>query len=760
MNNVNQTTLLAGPILRRVDSSGVSIWLASRQPIAAQVEIFRFKDLKQDEANNPRGSRKLEPIGTGYAKSVRLGKNLYIVLVTAKPISDAPQSISTMEKGSLPEGELLAYDVIITRQDANGKNNGSVSSQRLNDLGLLSGIHSIVYNNEANDKILHNYTLLPTFFISSKDEPLNLLYASCRKLHGKGADSLVAADKILADHFDNLQKRPSALFLTGDQIYADDVADPLIKHISKLGNDLLGWNETIDGLGKPPSQLKIDERQSIIQKYAKFTATNAGNHLLGFGEFAALYLMAWNINNWPNSYPDAKREISWSKRGKYLNQVKQLEEEWKVLPLIRRVFANIPTYMICDDHEITDDWNITEEWTRNVNNSRIGKQVIANGLAAYWAFQAWGNDPDQFGDKFIAGITNYLDKGENTTSADREKFEEQMLNFHNWSYSVPVKPLAVVLDSRTQREYDSLAGPPQLVNDEALFSFAKIARNSGYLRGEPIVIVTPTPVFGFEYAEEVQQLLAKRAGRVYKLDLETWSANVKGWIKFLSFLSEELAPSTCIFLSGDVHYAFSIKATFHIRRKKGSSFNRMNIVQLNSSAIKTTSIVKIALLSEILGRLRQISTAKYHVRMGWNVVATTPSPSISFEYNIAKLSIAKNDRIISKAKSNQKTLRLLSRYGQPDWIISTSMVNASGALLPLLVISDNNIGLATISTSVSSSSVVKPYTIDHKLLVRKKAQHYDKVHRAIIHTKDIDIPAGIQGLFQDRKRSDQAAFAS
>jgi hypothetical protein len=123
---------------------------------------------------------------------------------------------------------------------------------------------------------------------------------------------------------------------------------------------------------------------------------------------------------------------------------------------------------------------------------------------------------------------------------------------------------------------------------------------------------------------------------------------------------------------------------------------------------------------------------------------------------MAKLSISKNDRIISKAKSNQKTLGLLSRYGQPDWIISTSMVNASGALLPLLVISDNNIGLATISTSLSSSSssAVKPYTIDHKLFVRKKAQHYDKVHRAIIDTKDIDFPAGIQGLFQDRKRSD------
>ena len=177
MHNVNQTTLLAGPILRKVDSSGVSIWLATRQPITVQVEIFRLKDLKQAEGNNPRGSRMPEPVGTGYAKSVRLGKNLYILLVTAKPISNATQSNGTSEKGSFPEGKLLAYDVIITQQNAKGKNNGGITSQRLNDLGLLSGVHSIAYNNDANNRIDHNYTLLPTFFISSKDEPINLLYS-------------------------------------------------------------------------------------------------------------------------------------------------------------------------------------------------------------------------------------------------------------------------------------------------------------------------------------------------------------------------------------------------------------------------------------------------------------------------------------------------------------------------------------------------------------------------------------------------------
>ena len=36
------------------------------------------------------------------------------------------------------------------------------------------------------------------------------------------------------------------------------------------------------------------------------------------------------------------------------------------LPEARRVFANIATYMICDDHEITDDWNLSQLWKDRV----------------------------------------------------------------------------------------------------------------------------------------------------------------------------------------------------------------------------------------------------------------------------------------------------------------------------------------------------------------------------------------------------------
>jgi hypothetical protein len=71
--------------------------------------------------------------------------------------------------------------------------------------------------------------LRPTFFIRGKSNSLlNLLYGSCRKLHSEGEDCLMIADDMIPNSLTDLARRPSPLFLVGDQIYADDVADVLI----------------------------------------------------------------------------------------------------------------------------------------------------------------------------------------------------------------------------------------------------------------------------------------------------------------------------------------------------------------------------------------------------------------------------------------------------------------------------------------------------------------------------------------------------
>jgi hypothetical protein len=191
--------------------------------------------------------------------------------------------------------------------------------------------------------------------------------------------------------------------------------------------------------------------------------------------------------------------------------------------------------MICDDHDITDDWNITKEWVEAVKASRCGKQIVANGLAAYWAFQAWGNNPDLYKEDFIHVITGYLGKNGNTTNEEKRTFENHIWNFHGWTFDVPTHPPTVFLDCRTQRQYDSFQGPPQLINDDELQSILRTIERTNYEKSQPIILVSSTPVFGFDLAESLQQYLAGKSS-VYKWDLETWSANEKGFVRFRSFL--------------------------------------------------------------------------------------------------------------------------------------------------------------------------------------------------------------------------------
>jgi hypothetical protein len=64
--------------------------------------------------------------------------------------------------------------------------------------------------------------------------------------------------------------------------------------------------------------------------------------------------------------------------------------------------------MIFDDHDVTDDSNITGNWYNRVRSSPLGRRVVSNALAAYWAFQGWGNDHGNYDVNMIVAIENYV----------------------------------------------------------------------------------------------------------------------------------------------------------------------------------------------------------------------------------------------------------------------------------------------------------------------------------------------------------------
>jgi len=218
-------------------------------------------------------------------------------------------------------------------------------------------------------------------------------------------------------------------------------------------------------------------------------------------------------------------------------------------------------------------------------------------------------------------------------------------------------------------------------------------------------------------AEELQKYLASKS-TIYKWDLETWSANEVGFIRFLSFLARDLHAQHCIFLSGDVHYGFTISATFTLlgmgeayrkdEEKKDDDLT-MNITQLSSSALKTTSLEKEILLNEILGHFRQLFVSTQSIRVGWIGVS---SKAKKLRHGDNDLRSVINDL---KQRSNATEQGRWKEYQSmsPDWIESRSIHKTFSRYGSRLIIADNNLGLVSIYGD-------RHKILSHKLLVRKK----------------------------------------
>ncbi|MEJ2210584.1 MAG: hypothetical protein P8129_16310 [Anaerolineae bacterium] len=568
--------LLAGPLLRRADPKRICVWIATDARLSCRVEIVDLGDADGPSGrpevigDSPEGegtTEKSRGREAGGQRTIRLGERLYVTLLSAYPYGDA-----------FPQDRLLGYDLVI-------------EGRRLADLGLLSGPERLAYGDLP----------LPTFFLASRT--LSLLHGSCRNLGGSGLDALPGGDELLARHARRLDLRPSILILDGDQVYADHLPAPLIQHLTRLGTELMGWEEAIPGIPRKLAEIPVDGRQELATEKAGFTSQSAQNQLMAFGEYAALSLVAWNRANWPEAlppFPDSEAGEEDSPLGKareaaghvlglsrtpeqaYEEMVRKLERVREQVPAVRRLLANIPTYMIFDDHDMTDDLFLTRKWKDDVWASPTGRRIIANGLAAAWAFQCWGSDPDLYPDAFIEAVcTHFAQRGSDEAAA--RAFEETLWHEAEWCFHVPVQPVTIVLDTRTRRGYDDAEGAARLINEEGLQSMARAAQRAGYRRGDPLVLVSPTPVVGYETVEGMQELVSRYVGP-YRFDLESWRANIDGYTSFLQFLISEFAPENVVFLAGDVHYGFTITATFTWRGYT------LPMLQLTSSALKNTGL--------------------------------------------------------------------------------------------------------------------------------------------------------------------------
>ena len=219
--------ILSGPLLRRVEPQSVTVWLALKEPRLVTLRVY---------ARNDAGGLVLQCEGTH--PTIRLGNNLHIVAVTARASADT----------LLHWGGLYYYDLFFQADDHTGTLDTPVpeTAAHLDTPGILNidpskadPLHRLVYPGHE----------LPSFVLPPEDvNRLRVVYGSCRKPHGVGREMLSALDTILASALQQGKDRPQQLFLTGDQIYADEVVTiPLffvqeynVYNTTKVDNVLIG----------------------------------------------------------------------------------------------------------------------------------------------------------------------------------------------------------------------------------------------------------------------------------------------------------------------------------------------------------------------------------------------------------------------------------------------------------------------------------------------------------------------------------------
>lgn len=422
--------LLAGPMLRRVTSQSVAVFVAMRDRCTVSLQVF-----DSASSTTPLATRPL------YNRVVSLGQKLHVCVAEVAPAT-----------GAFDLGRPYFYDV----RFANGGITWGLSDPRVNDdvTGLLTGPFALGYSEGAR----------PSFMVPLDRDHLRIVHASCRKPHGcnlhigTDADALPLLDRVFSEHLtitdpdEKLRQRPDQLIMTGDQIYADDVAASLLAAVTSIGRSLLAWEtperfpdrrnieafvDTHEDLkpGKrsiflddqkvkvrPPDaddENRTDEDVDALEDMEDDDVLDGGNdgdyaanHLLFFSEFCAMYVLNWSPALWAlrdpvqrNLYPNSSTYVLprptdfWEHSPDTTTPALIFAEG---LPYVRRVLANVATYMIFDDHDVTDDWFLNKavhDRMRRGETSSLsggGRRLMRNGLAAYAIFQHWGNAPEQF----------------------------------------------------------------------------------------------------------------------------------------------------------------------------------------------------------------------------------------------------------------------------------------------------------------------------------------------------------------------------
>ncbi|WP_246837624.1 alkaline phosphatase D family protein [Salinicola sp. MH3R3-1] len=562
--------ILAGPLLRRAAPRRLVLWLAASRALELQLT------LSSDEGDR---IYDLEAATTRLA----VGSHAHLHLIDLR--LDDP----------LPLDAVIAYDLAyrVSAQGGYSEGEGSESEgSESEDVGWRS-------MREWGASLCYDGEPLPTLVLRSRYD--NLLHGSCRKPHHPSQDGLARADRWMSERHQDSAARPAALLMTGDQIYADDVAGPMLAAIHSLiarlglhdeclegtdiasGSELYARDETYyhrdDLLPAIRSTEALREKFFGGVRKPIFTTASAENHLITFAELLAMYLLVWSPTPWRLIEVEIP-ELAAEELDRYRGEQQHIDAFVAGLPSVARLLAHLPTLMIFDDHDVTDDWNLSAAWEAAVYEHPFSRRIVGNALIAYLLCQGWGNDPDGLAEP-LAASRAWIHSASASGQLDCESQNQlvtQLLRFTGWGYTIDSTPRLVVLDTRTRRWRSErrLHHPSGLMDWEALSEFQQ------QLLGEPsVIIVSPAPVFGVKLIEGIQRAFTW-FGKPLLVDAENWMAHPGAAHTMLNILRHSRTPQRYVILSGDVHYSFVYAITIRQRR------NSPRMWQITSSGLKNT----------------------------------------------------------------------------------------------------------------------------------------------------------------------------
>ena len=546
--------IVAGPILRHCNNNHFTVWLITTNPNYFHCKLFNDESSFFD--------RKLTK---DEFTQVQVGTFAFINLIHL-----------TLEE-PLPNHCPINYN-----------------------LGISSSIDAdeIKWLEDCISDLTYKSHLTPHFSIEPNVE--NMFHGSCRKPHFDSIDGLTIVDNELAKFAEQSrqtqkqnEKHPSMLMLSGDQIYADDVAGPMLDAIHQVMHLLGLFDESWQGaivnntqellahancfynrhqlLPHDSENKAVYDKMFAASKKPIFTSVNSANHLVTFSEVIAMYALSWSPALW-ETVNLSKTFINLKEQQLYDKELKVINKFSKELFKVRRALAHIPTYMIFDDHDITDDWNLTRGWEETAYGNPFSKRIIGNTLIGYWLCQGWGNAPEKFNSLTTDIERRFTAQG----LVEQDTLIDELIAWNQWHYHLNTSPKVVVLDTRTQRwRSESKANKPS-----GLMDWESLSNLQQELIGQPsVIMVSPAPIYGVKLIEVIQRIFTF-FGQPLMVDAENWMAHKGTANVILNIFQHPKTPPNFIILSGDVHYSFVYEVTHRFRR------NRSKILQITCSGIK------------------------------------------------------------------------------------------------------------------------------------------------------------------------------